>query len=118
MVPHDSKSDLPLVVTGCTRGIGLCYAHELAIRGMNLILIGRNTNKLKEIASDIKAEYSNVDIEVIEVDFTDSSDDDISRTIKDGLADKDIGILVNNVGVILPFPMYFHEVILNIFQKF
>ena len=115
MVPHDSKSDLSLVVTGCTRGIGLCYAHELAIRGMNLILIGRNTNKLKEIASDIKAEYSNVDIEVIEVDFTDSSDDDISRTIKDGLADKDIGILVNNVGVILPFPMYFHEVILKIF---
>ena len=118
MVPHDFKSDLPLVVTGCTRGIGLCYAHELAIRGMNLILIGRNTIRSKDIASDIKAEYGNVGIEVIEVDFADSSGDDISNTIKDGLAHKDIGILVNNVGVILPFPMYFHEVILNIFQKF
>ena len=56
-------------------------------------------------------------VEPIEVDFADSSGDDISKTIKDGLAHKDIGILVNNVGVILPFPMYFHEVILNFLKK-
>ena len=97
-----------LVVTGCTRGIGLCYAHELAKRGMNLILIGRNASKLKDIASDIQGEYDNVAIEVIETDFGDG--DDIKRIIKDGLASKDIGILVNNVGVILPYPMYFNEV--------
>ena len=75
---------------------------------MNLILIGRNVTKLKEIASDIKAEYNDVEIEVIEADFADN--DDIKKTIEDGLAGKDIGVLVNNVGVILPHPMYFHEV--------
>jgi short-subunit dehydrogenase len=75
---------------------------------MNLILIGRNVAKLKEIASDIKAEYNDVEIEVIEADFADN--DDIKKTIEDGLAGKDIGVLVNNVGVILPHPMYFHEV--------
>ena len=99
---------LHLVVTGCTRGIGLCYAHELAKRGMNLILIGRNSSKLKEIASDIQGEYDNIAIEIIEIDFNDG--DDIRNVIVDALAGKDIGILVNNVGVILPYPMYFNEV--------
>ena len=97
-----------LVVTGCTRGIGLCYTHELAKRGMNLILIGRNSSKLKDIASDIQGEYDNVAIEIIEIDFGDG--DDIKKVIVDGLSGKDIGILVNNVGVILPYPMYFNEV--------
>ena len=96
------------MVTGCTRGIGLCYAHELAKRGMNLILIGRNSSKLKEIASDIQGEYDNIAIEIIEIDFNDG--DDIKNVIVDALAGKDIGILVNNVGVILPYPMYFNEV--------
>ena len=96
------------MVTGCTRGIGLCYAHELAKRGMNLILIGRNSSKLKEIASDIQGEYDNIAIEIIEIDFNDG--DDIKNVIVDALACKDIGILVNNVGVILPYPMYFNEV--------
>ena len=35
---------------------------------------------------------------------------DIKNVIEDALAGKDIGILVNNVGVILPYPMYFNEV--------
>ena len=40
------------VVTGCTRGIGLAYAHELAKQGMNLVLIGRRLEKLQEIAQE------------------------------------------------------------------
>ena len=82
---------------------------------MNLILIGRNVTKLKEIASDIRAEYNDVEIEVIEADFADN--DDIKKTIEDGLAGKDIGVLVNNVGVILPHPMYFHEVNLKLVSQ-
>ena len=86
----------------------MCYAHELAKRGLNLILIGRNSSKLKEIASDIQGEYDNIAIEIIEIDFNDG--DDIKSVIVDAFAGKDIGILVNNVGVILPYPMYFNEV--------
>ena len=97
------------MVTGCTRGIGLCYAHELAKRGINLILIGRNSTRLRNIASDLQVEYENVEIEIIEMDFGDRVDA-FNFLIKDGLAGKDIGILVNNVGVISPYPMYFNEV--------
>ena len=36
---------------GCTHGIGLAYAHELAKRKMNLILISRNSALLRKEAA-------------------------------------------------------------------
>jgi len=41
------------VVTGSTDGIGKEYAKELAKRGLNIVLISRNINKLEKIASEI-----------------------------------------------------------------
>ena len=41
------------VVTGCTRGIGLGYVHALAKRGMDIIMIGRDSSRLEPIAAQI-----------------------------------------------------------------
>ncbi|XP_026680590.1 hydroxysteroid dehydrogenase-like protein 1 [Diaphorina citri] len=41
------------VVTGCTDGIGQAYAHELARRGINIVLISRTLEKLKKTAKEI-----------------------------------------------------------------
>ncbi len=41
------------VVTGCTRGMGLCFVQELAKKGMDIVLIGRSIHKLTKIAADI-----------------------------------------------------------------
>ena len=38
------------IVTGCTNGIGLGYARELAKRGINLILIDKNASLLDQVA--------------------------------------------------------------------
>lgn len=38
------------IVTGCTHGIGLAYAKQLAKRKMNLILIARNEELLKKVS--------------------------------------------------------------------
>ena len=56
------------VVTGCSKGIGLSYAHELAKKRMNLMLIARKADLLNQIANDIKKQYG-VQVEVIVADF-------------------------------------------------
>ena len=95
------------VITGCTRGVGLWYAHELAKRRMNLVLVGRSLSKLQEVADFIQQE-NKVNVELVEFDFENCQD--LTKTMEQRLAKKDIGVLVNNVGVILPYPMYFTEV--------
>ena len=95
-----------LVVTGCSKGIGLCYAHELAKKGMNLVLIARKVELLNKIAEEVRAKYG-VQVEVIIADFGHGAT--IYKDIEEGLANKDIGILVNNVGVAYDRIKYFHE---------
>ena len=75
-----------LVVTGCTRGIGYCYAFELAKRGMNLILIARNAKALNEMAQEMRDKH-NVKVEVIQADFT----QDVYDRIEQRLSGKNIG---------------------------
>ena len=95
-----------LVVTGCSKGIGLCYANELAKKGMNLVLIARKVELLNQIAEEIRKKYG-VQVEVIIADFGHGAT--IYKDIEEGLANKDIGILVNNVGVAYDRIKYFHE---------
>ena len=57
------------VVTGASSGIGLGYAHELAARGANLVLVARNKAVLEKIAAEIKAEH-NVNIDVVALDLS------------------------------------------------
>merc|ERR1712241_510455 len=68
--PRNFKEEYGLwaVVTGCSKGIGLCYAKELAKKGMNLVLIARKAELLNKIASEIHTQYG-VKVEVIIADF-------------------------------------------------
>ena len=94
------------VVTGCSKGIGLCYAQELAQRGMNLVLIARKAELLNKIADELRSKHG-VQVEVIIADF--GKGPSVYKSIEEGLACKNIGILVNNVGVASDGMRYFHE---------
>jgi len=95
------------VVTGCTGGIGQEYASQLAARGMNLVLVSRSKSKLDAVASEIQAAHG-VQTLIIVADFTDARVlPEIVRQIKD--AGVDVGILVNNVGMLGPHHMPFLE---------
>ena len=94
------------IITGCTRGIGYCYARELAAKNMNLILIGRNADQLALMKDKFQTDFG-IRVEIVLADF--SLGTSVYRDIESCLEGKDIGILVNNVGAILPFPMYFNE---------
>nr|XP_019610373.1 PREDICTED: very-long-chain 3-oxoacyl-CoA reductase-B-like [Rhinolophus sinicus] len=85
------------VVTGATSGIGRAYAHELARRGLNIVLISRNLSKLEHEAKEIERLHGRV-TRVIQADFTGGLE--IYEAIKAGLKDLEIGVLVNNVGML------------------
>ncbi|XP_072464102.1 very-long-chain 3-oxoacyl-CoA reductase-B-like [Notamacropus eugenii] len=84
------------VVTGATSGIGRSYAHELARRGFNIVLVSRDLNKLHREAEDI-ARLHGKETRVIQVDFTGGLE--IYEAVETALEGLDIGILVNNVGM-------------------
>ncbi|XP_028654032.1 very-long-chain 3-oxoacyl-CoA reductase-B-like [Erpetoichthys calabaricus] len=84
------------VVTGATAGIGEAYAHELARRGLNIVLISRNMKKLKNVAAEIKRQH-NRDTQIIQADFTEGLS--LYDSIEEQLKGLEIGILVNNVGM-------------------
>ncbi|NXG16148.1 HSDL1 protein, partial [Grallaria varia] len=92
------------VVTGGTDGIGKAYAEELAKRGVNIILISRNKEKLEAVSRSISETYQ-VETDFIVADF--SKGREPYPAIKEALKDREIGILVNNVGMFHPYPDYF-----------
>ncbi|KAG1973892.1 testosterone 17-beta-dehydrogenase 3 isoform X1 [Pimephales promelas] len=84
------------VVTGGSDGIGRAYAEELSKLGMNVIIISRNQEKLDRAARKIELTTGGK-VKVIAADFT---KDDIHGHIKEIIEGLDIGILVNNVGIL------------------
>ncbi|XP_066903803.1 inactive hydroxysteroid dehydrogenase-like protein 1 [Halyomorpha halys] len=95
------------VVTGCTDGIGRAYVEELAKRGLNIVLISRNKEKLLRVASEIESRYQ-VKTKIITVDF--SKGQSVYYQIEAEIKGIPIGILVNNVGKQYTYPTYLSEV--------
>lgn len=97
------------VVTGPTDGIGKGFAFQLARKGLNLVLVGRNPDKLKDVSDSIMAKYGQTQIKTVVVDFSGDLDEGVKR-IKDAIEGLEVGVLINNVGVSYPYARYFHEV--------
>ncbi|KAL8038768.1 hypothetical protein ABFX02_11G129400 [Erythranthe guttata] len=98
------------LITGPTDGIGKAFAFQLAKKGLNLILVGRNPSKLDEVSESIKSKYgSSTQIKQVVVDFSGDLDGGVSR-IKEAVRGADVGVLINNVGVSYPYARFFHEV--------
>lgn len=74
---------------------------QLAKRGLNIILVSRTLSKLEDVAKEISQTF-NVQTQVIAVNFT--SGTEIYDQIKQQIAGKEIGILINNVGMFQPAP--------------
>jgi 17beta-estradiol 17-dehydrogenase / very-long-chain 3-oxoacyl-CoA reductase len=91
------------VVTGASDGIGKAFAVELAKRGFNVLMISRTESKLKAVQSEIKEKHkAKTQVEYLTFDFSDASAS--YAPIAKALEGKEVGILVNNVGVNYPYP--------------
>lgn len=79
------------VITGGGTGIGLACARDLADKGAEVILMGRNLDRLKKAASSISGARA------IRIDVTD--DDSVSQAFDAAAESGAIDILVNNAGI-------------------
>ena len=85
------------LVTGASGGIGEGFAHELCSHGFNVVLHGRNVEKLTRVKEALLAEYPNAKFRIVIADassFTSSSIDNIVASLQD----IDLTVLINNVG--------------------
>jgi len=91
------------IVTGATDGIGKAMAIELSKKGMKVLLISRTQEKLEATLKELKGEGA-----VVAIDYN-NFDDAAKAKLKKALDGKDIGVLINNVGISYEFPEYFDQ---------
>ncbi|KAK5069244.1 hypothetical protein LTR16_009524, partial [Cryomyces antarcticus] len=86
------------VVTGASDGIGKEYATQLADKGFNIVLVSRTQSKLDTLARELESKYASVQTKTVAMDFAQNRDSDYDM-LKRHIADLDISILINNVGL-------------------
>jgi len=84
------------VITGASSGIGAIYAHRLARRGYDLLLVARNRERMDELTKKLVADTGH-NVEILAADLTDSNDlAKVERILRE---DPRITLLVNNAGM-------------------
>ncbi|KAB8102198.1 hypothetical protein EE612_033544 [Oryza sativa] len=102
------------VVTGPTSGIGRAMALELAGRGLNVVLVGRDPAKLRDVAGAIARSHSHhgVRTKTVVFDFSLVSTvqgEKAMAALRETVEGLDVGVVVNNAGVAKPGAMFLHE---------
>ena len=92
------------LVTGATAGIGLRFAHELAGRGHDLVLVARDRQRLGVLAGELRERYG-VRADVLAADLADRAQ---LASVERRVAEVDL--LVNNAGFGLKRPFLDNDV--------
>lgn len=88
------------LVTGASSGIGEEFARQTAANGINLVLLARGEERLKEVAAELRTRYD-VQTRVVAVDL---ARDGILGPVAEATDDLDIGLVVSNAGAGNPGP--------------
>jgi 17beta-estradiol 17-dehydrogenase / very-long-chain 3-oxoacyl-CoA reductase len=87
------------LVTGASDGIGYGFAEELASQGFNVILHGRNEQKLQGVKEKLLSQFPGRKFEILILDaIKDAGDSDKMAASLSEFKDLNIKILINNVG--------------------
>ncbi|KAJ4814415.1 Very-long-chain 3-oxoacyl-CoA reductase 1 [Rhynchospora pubera] len=96
------------IVTGPTSGIGQSFAFELAKNGMNLVLVGRNAEKLEQVKSEISVLHESTEVKTVVFDLSGDYATGLER-LREAIHGLDVGLLINNAGTSEPGATYFHD---------
>jgi uncharacterized protein len=83
------------VVAGASNGIGLGFAHQLAARGVDVVLVSRNREALDAAAEEVEAAHPGRATRVVVADLTSP---DMAEVIGEATTDLDVGTVVYNAG--------------------
>lgn len=78
--------------------VGWELCRNIANRGLNVVLISRTEKKLQDRCESLMKEFPNIKADYIAADFSNNTTSDFYNEIGKKLEDKDVSILVNNVG--------------------
>ncbi|CED83883.1 ketoacyl reductase [Phaffia rhodozyma] len=94
-------------ITGSTGDLGIEFARQMAKKGFNIVLIGRNHDKLEAIGQEIRIKYKVTTKEVV-IDFGNPQPEAFEE-LKSLASDLEINVLVNCAGLSHEMPVYFTE---------
>jgi 17beta-estradiol 17-dehydrogenase / very-long-chain 3-oxoacyl-CoA reductase len=104
----DQKSRPYALITGASDGLGLVFVEQLAARGFNLIIHGRNQKKLDGIKASTETKH-NVTVRTLVIDaekqpttFDEQSYEAFQQKVLNAISDVPLTILVNNIGILGP----------------
>lgn len=92
------------LVAGASEGLGAEFATQLAVNGLNLVLVARRKEPLEALATQLAQEHA-VEVRTVELDL---SRDDIDAILTEQTGDLDIGLLVYNAATSLIGPFLGH----------
>jgi short-subunit dehydrogenase len=95
------------LITGASAGLGVCFARKVAGEGMDLILVARREEKLRELAADLQREFG-VQAHGIAQDL---AAPDCGVRLKEAVDAKglQVSLLINNAGYGLNGPFHEHD---------
>jgi 17beta-estradiol 17-dehydrogenase / very-long-chain 3-oxoacyl-CoA reductase len=86
------------LVTGASDGIGLAFVNQLAQRGFNIVLHGRNETKLDGITQKLKTQYPQRKFKTFIINAKAPADAVFDRTVLSTVEGLDLTTVVHNVG--------------------
>jgi uncharacterized protein len=82
------------LIAGGSEGIGASFAHKIAARGVNVLLLARKPEPLAEVAQQVR-QAAKVEVRTASVDL---SAPDLGERVRQLTADIEIGMVVYNAG--------------------
>ena len=94
------------LITGASSGIGRVYTTELAKKGMNVIIVARREEKLKELQLYIEKNYQR-EVCIIQSDLSQAQAP--QKVYQQATTNRDVQVLINNAGIGFYGPLEDHK---------